>query len=181
MVTTILLARHGETDWNREHRVQGHTDRPLNDTGRAQALALAESLAGEPLDAVYASDLSRASETARAVAEPRRLPVRTLRELREKDFGTWEGLTDEEILRRFPDARRGHWGDGETSEAMAGRVVTAVRTIAEHHPGERVLVVSHGGPLRAVLAHCSVAGDGPIANCHVARLEIEDGDVRWLD
>ncbi|MBI4172250.1 MAG: histidine phosphatase family protein [Actinobacteria bacterium] len=181
MVTTILLARHGETDWNREHRVQGHTDRPLNDAGRAQALALARALADEPLDAVYASDLSRASETARAVAEPRRLPVRTLRELRERDFGTWEGLTDEEILLRFPHARRGHWGDGETNEAMAGRVVAALRRIAERHPGARVLVVSHGGPLRAVLRHCSAAEDGPIENCHVARLEIEGGDLRWLD
>ena len=181
MVTTILLARHGETDWNREHRVQGHTDRPLNDTGRAQAVALAEALVHEPLDAVYASDLSRAFETARTVAEPRGLPVRTLHELREKDFGTWEGLTDEEILLRFPEARRGHWGDGETHEEMAGRVVAALRTIAEHHPGARVLVVSHGGPLRAVLRQCSAADDGPIANCHVARLEIESGDLRWLD
>lgn len=181
MVTTILLARHGETDWNREHRVQGHTDRPLNDTGRAQALALAESLAGEQLDAVYASDLARALDTARAVAEPRGLPVTTLRDLREKDFGTWEGQTDEEILLRFPEARGGPWGDGETSDAMAGRVVAALRTIAERHPGGRVLVVSHGGPLRAVLRHCSAADDGPIANCHVACLEIEDGDLRWLD
>ena len=78
--------------------------------------------------------------------------MRTLRELREKDFGTWEGLTDEEILLRFPEASRGHWGDGETNEAMAGRVVAALRTIAERHPGARVLVVSHGGPLRAVLS-----------------------------
>ena len=181
MATTILLARHGETDWNREHRVQGHTDRPLNDTGRAQALALAESLAGEPLDAVYASDLGRAVDTARAVADPRGLPVTTLHDLREKNFGTWEGQTDEEILHRFPDASRGHWGDGETNEAMAGRVVAALRTIAERHPGGRVLVVSHGGPLRAVLHHCSAVADGPIENCHVARLEIEDGDLRWLD
>jgi broad specificity phosphatase PhoE len=180
-VTTILLARHGETDWNREHRVQGHTDLPLNDTGRAQARALAETLAHEPLDAIYASDLSRASETARAVAEPRHLPVRTLRELREKDFGTWEGLTDEEIMLRFPDARRGHWGDGETHEEMAGRVVAALETIAERHPRARVLVVSHGGPLRAVFRHCSIDGDGPIANCHVARIEVEDGAFRWLD
>ncbi len=181
MVTTILLARHGETDWNREHRVQGHTDRPLNDTGRAQALVLAESLAGETLDAVYASDLSRAFDTARAVADPRGLPVTTLRELREKNFGSWEGQTDNEILLRFPDVRSGPWGDGETNEEMAGRVVAALRTIAERHPGAQVLVVSHGGPLRAVRAHCAVNGDGPFENCHVVRLEIEDGDLSWLD
>lgn len=181
MATTILLTRHGETDWNRERRVQGHTDRPLNDTGRAQALALAQALAGESLEAVYASDLSRAYETARAVAEPRRLPVRTVPELREKNFGTWEGLTDEEIFSRFPDARRGRWGDGETPEHVASRVVVALQEIAGRHPGATVLVVSHGGPLRAVLSHCSAFADGPIENCHVARLEVEGGDFRWLD
>src|SRR4029079_3482461 len=101
-MTTILLARHGETDWNVERRVQGHSDTPLNDTGRGQARALAEELAGEPIDAVYSSDLVRAHETARLVAEQRGLDVTAIRDLREKHFGTWEGLTDVEIHDRFP-------------------------------------------------------------------------------
>jgi len=181
MATTILLARHGETDWNLERRVQGHTDRPLNATGRAQASALAEELADTPLDAVYSSDLVRAHETARIVAERQGLEVTAVPDLREREFGTWEGLTDREILDRFPQAHHGPWGDGETPEAMSRRVLEALRRIAETHPGATVLVVSHGGPLRAVLRSCDVAADGRIGNCEVVRLEAEDGALRSLD
>jgi broad specificity phosphatase PhoE len=180
-VTTILLARHGETDWNVEGRVQGHTDRPLNDTGVAQARALADELAHEQVDAVYSSDLDRALDTARAVAEPRGIPVVPVPELREKDFGTWEGLLDEEILERFPQAHNGPWGDAETPDELEERVLAALREIAERHPGERVLVVSHGGPLRAVLRHCSDEAVTRIKNCHVARIAVEKGVLRAID
>lgn len=179
-MATLILARHGETDWNLERRVQGHTDRPLNETGRAQARALAETLRGVPLDAVYASDLSRAYETARVVAEPRGLSVTPLPELREKHFGTWEGLTDEEVLARFPEARGGPWGDTETPDELWRRVGEALRRIGEAHAGAHVLVVTHGGPLRAVLRHCELASDGPIANCQLARIELRDGVLRPL-
>jgi broad specificity phosphatase PhoE len=180
-VTEILLARHGETDWNRARRVQGQTDRPLNDEGRRQAAELARSLAGEHLDAVYASDLLRALDTARVVAEPRGLDVVTLPELRERDFGTWEGLTDAEILERFPHARTAPWGDAETREQLAARVIAAVDEIVERHAGGRVLIVSHGGPIRAVLRHCSASADGPIVNCHVTRLAAEGGALTPID
>lgn len=180
-MTTILLARHGETDWNLNRRVQGHSDTPLNDTGRAQAQALGEELAGERIDAVYSSDLVRAHETARAVAEPRGLGVTAIRDLRERHFGTWEGLTDNEIFARFDPALDTSWGDGETREEMAERVLDALRRIAATHPESRVLVVSHGGPLRAVLSHCGRDGVGRIDNCHVVRVEIVDGDLRGVD
>jgi broad specificity phosphatase PhoE len=180
-MTTILLARHGETDWNAEHRVQGHTDRHLNERGLAQARALAEELAAQRVDAVYSSDLARALETARAVAEPRGLHVETVPDLRERDFGSWEGLLDVEILERFPQARTGPWGDGETPEELAERVLSALRQIAERHPGGTVLVVSHGGPLRAVLRRCAVDGLERIANCHVSRIAVEDGILRSID
>ncbi len=170
MGTTILLVRHGETDWNRERRVQGHTDRRLNETGLAQALALADELAGERIDAVYASDLARALETARAVAQPLGLPVEVVPELRERDFGTWEGLTDDEILARFPHARAQPWGDAETHEELAERVLDALRGIARRHEGGTIVVVSHGGPMRAVLQHCGETVDR-IANCAVARVD----------
>jgi broad specificity phosphatase PhoE len=181
VATTIFLARHGETDWNAERRVQGHTDRPLNETGLAQARALAAALASEPLDAVYASDLVRAYETARIVAEPRGLEVTVVPELREKHFGTWEGLTDQEILERFPDARGRSWGDAETSEELAERVRAAVLEIASEHEDGHVLVVSHGGPLRAVLRWCGAESDSAIPNCHVHRIAFEDGIVRGID
>jgi phosphoserine phosphatase len=181
VTTTILLARHGETDWNLGRRVQGQSDTPLNETGRAQARTLAEELAGERIDAVYSSDLVRAHETARIVAEPRGLHVTALPDLREKHFGTWEGLTDDEVLVRFPEARRGHWGDGETTEDVARRVVGALLRIAESHPDGQVLVVSHGGPLRAALVRCGVDATGAIANCHVARIAVRDGLLRQVD
>jgi len=183
-MTTILLARHGETDWNVERRVQGHSDTPLNDTGRGQARALAEELAGEPIDAVYSSDLARAHETARIVAAGRGLDVTAIRDLRERNFGTWEGLTDEEIYVRHPHARDRswqEWGDAETRDEMADRVLGALHRIAETHPDQRVLVVSHGGPLRAVLRHCAIDGVERIENCHVVRIEALDGRLRGVD
>jgi broad specificity phosphatase PhoE len=180
-VTTILFVRHGETDWNRERRVQGHSDTPLNDTGRAQARALSTRLAGEPIDAVYASDLARAHETARILAEPRGLQVTAVTDLRERHFGTWEGMTDDEVLTRFPEAAAGARGDGETWEAMSRRVLDALARIAEAHPRGRVLVVSHGGPLQALLRHCSGDGDGPIPNCHVVSITVQGGEFRPLD
>jgi broad specificity phosphatase PhoE len=157
-VTTILIARHGESDWNREHRWQGQADRPLTARGREQAEALAERLAHVVLDAVYSSDLRRALDTAAAVAENQGLDVQMLPELREVDVGSWSGLTREEAEERFPDGFRRWqagfpgWDDGETYEAMTDRVFAAVERIAHEHAGGRVLVVSHGGPIRALHA-----------------------------
>lgn len=166
----LLLARHGETDWNLGRRVQGHTDVPLNATGIAQAQDLAERLATEPLVAAYSSDLSRAFDTATAVAARHGLVVAIDPDLREKNFGTWEGLTDIEIAERFPHARRGAWGNGETTEEVAGRVVAALDRITAARPDGTLLVVSHGGPLRAALAHFGVE-HGPIGNCEVFRVD----------
>ena len=177
-MTTLLLVRHGETDWNRDGRVQGHADTPLNEAGRAQVRLLADRLVDEPFDAVYSSDLSRARETAEILAAGLGLDVVELPELREKNFGSWEGLTDVEILERFPDAQRGHWGDGESADELSARVEEALHRIAGSHPDGRVLVVTHGGPLRAMLRRCASDHDGPLANCHAVRIAIEDGDLR---
>ena len=166
----LLLARHGETDWNLGRRVQGHTDIPLNATGIAQAQSLAERLATEPLVAAYSSDLARARDTAATVAAPHGLSVSIDPDLREKNFGSWEGLTDTEISARFPAATRGAWGDGETTEEVAERVVAALLRVRQAHPAGLVLVVSHGGPLRAALAHFGVE-HGAIGNCEVFRVE----------
>lgn len=177
-MTTILLVRHGETDWNLHRRLQGHADTPLNDRGREQAGALAAELAHEPIDAVYSSDLVRAHETARIVAERHGLHVTAIDALRERNFGTWEGLSDDEIEARFPERQDGVLGDGETREEMAHRVLDALQRIAEQHPDGRVLVVSHGGPLRAVLRHCGVDGVERIDNCHIVRIEAGNGALR---
>src|SRR5437667_11321226 len=110
-MTTLLLARHGETDWNREGRWQGWADPPLNEAGREQARALAEQLRTMPFDAVYSSDLRRAHETAEIVGRPHHVPIRVDRDLREIDIGSWSGLTRAEIDVQFPD---GGCLDGET-------------------------------------------------------------------
>ena len=159
--TLVILARHGESDWNAAGRWQGHTDRPLTDRGRRQAEELARRLAHVPLDAVYASDLERARETAAAVAKPRGLEVEGLPELREVDVGSWAGLTREEAAERFPDGFRRWldweigWDDGETYEEMGARVADAVRSLAARHAGGRILVVSHGGSIRALRAEAA--------------------------
>ncbi|MBI4759502.1 MAG: histidine phosphatase family protein, partial [Chloroflexi bacterium] len=101
----LLLVRHGETDWNAEERYQGTTDVPLSAQGRAQAQALTSRMAGEVLDAIYASDLQRAWQTAEVIAAPHGLPVRPEPRLREIDFGAWEGLTFDEIRQRRPAAK----------------------------------------------------------------------------
>jgi probable phosphoglycerate mutase len=178
VATTILLARHGETDWNRQGRFQGHADPPLNELGRAQARELAERLAATPFDAVYSSDLLRARETAEILATSHDVPVITDAGLREVDVGSWSGLTRAEISERFPDAEH---HDGETREEHLARVLETVERIAHTHPGERILVVSHGGSLRALRRHCTGEPVHPIANCGVYELCFEDGAFAAID
>jgi broad specificity phosphatase PhoE len=157
---TIVLVRHGETDWNRERRWQGVSDLPLNEVGREQARALAAKLETIPLRAVYSSDLRRAYETALLIAERKGLAVTPMRELRELDVGSWTGLSYDEVKERFPDAytqmrtRSGRgWKGGETYAEMGRRVLEAMRRIARKHAGDVVLVVTHSGPIRTVRAH----------------------------
>ena len=157
-MTTILLARHGESDWNRAKRWQGFADRPLTDLGREQAVALVDRLRNTELDAVYSSDLQRARETAEIVARSKELGVEVVRDLREVDVGSWSGLTHAEAEARFPDGyarwvQGGEgWDDGETYAEMSRRVTGAILRIAEQHDNGRVLVVAHGGSIRAIHA-----------------------------
>jgi broad specificity phosphatase PhoE len=172
-VTTILLARHGETDWNRDGRFQGHADPSLTDLGRTQAAALAETLGDDGLDAVYASDLRRASETAEIVGSRLGLSVEQEAGLREIDVGSWQGLTRAEI-----DGRE--W-DGESYDQHRRRVLEALKQIADRHPEGHVLVVAHGGTLRR--AQEAVLGEGlpVIEHCGVWKVAVEGGNLRRLD
>jgi probable phosphoglycerate mutase len=188
-VTTILLARHGETDWNAERRWQGHSDPPLNARGLAQARALAESLAERALAAVVSSDLARARQTAEVVGERLGLDVSLDPRLREVDVGEWSGLTSAEVETRFPEGFRRRleggtgWELGESYEAMGVRVMAALQAIAAAHEDGRVLVVTHGGPMRAVWA--AAGGDlarGPrTSNCDVHEIAVWNGGIRRLD
>jgi probable phosphoglycerate mutase len=193
-VTELLLVRHGETDWNRDQRFQGHADPPLNETGRAQARSVANDLAAERIDAIYTSDLARARETAELIAERAGVPFVLEPQLREVDVGEWQGLTQDEIEERFPEGmrnwhERGHgWERGETYDQLAERVLEALERIVSRHPGGRVVVVGHGGTIRVTRAHVDEStvvehrrALPPASNCEVFRIGAENGTLRRLD
>lgn len=191
----MLLARHGETDWNRDGRFQGHADPPLNELGRAQAAELAERLAADGITALYASDLRRARETASIVADRLDLEVSLHPGLREIDVGEFQGLTRDEIDIRWPAAQArfeelGYgWLDGETLDDLSARVVGAVLEIAARHPGEHVLAVGHGGTIRAALAYADgmdivahrKVWPGPAANGAIFEVVAEEGALHRVD
>ena len=194
-MATIHLVRHGETDWNRELRWQGQLDPPLNDRGREQARALAAAVAGRAYAAVYASDLRRAAETAQIIAEQLDLRVELDARLREIDVGSWAGFTLAELEGRVPEAvaawqenGQDGWEEGESHAQMAARVLQAIRAIAARHGGEDVLVVSHGGPIRALKA-LAAGVEYPrdrrairdTDNCELCAIVIKDGAVRGID
>ena len=157
--TQVLAIRHGETDWNRDKRIQGHTDIPLSELGHAQARLLGQALGDRSLDALYTSDLLRAQQTAQAVAAaqggPAKLPLRLDPLLRERSFGCFEGLNREQIKARWPsqseqwcrrDADFGAEG-GETLADFYQRSLAALTRIASRHPGQTIAIVTHGGVL----------------------------------
>lgn len=153
VTTRILLVRHGATDWNVAKRAQGQADIDLNAAGRRQAREAAAELAGFQIGAVYASDMKRALDTARVIAEPRGLEVVVDKSFREIDQGEWEGLTTEEIRTRWPEL----WGPARHYEARPGgespgqvreRALEGLRRVVRAHPGADVVVVSHGGTIR---------------------------------
>ena len=187
-MTTLLLARHGQTDWNLERRWQGHADPPLNETGRAESRALAASLADSGIERVYTSDLARARETAEIVAATLGLTVHLDPRLREVDVGEWSGLTSAEVETRFPDGYRQRyegvtgWANGERFEAMGARVVAAVLSIAAAELDGRLLVVTHGGPLRALWTAAGGEPSGWVnaGNCDTHAVAVERGQIRWI-
>jgi broad specificity phosphatase PhoE len=191
VATTIVLVRHGETDWNREHRFQGHADQPLNTAGREQALELADLLRDEPVAALYTSPLRRASETARVIGDRLGLVPHELEALREIDVGDWEGLTIDEVRARFPERAdvgwHAGWANGETHEELGARVVPALLELARLHGDECVVGVTHAGPIRAALmaatglSHAEArALIGPLRNCAIFRLAVRSGRLEHV-
>jgi broad specificity phosphatase PhoE len=188
----LFLARHGETDWNRDGRWQGHTDVELNDAGRAQALALAELLRGRDIGRVHTSDLRRARETAEIVAD--RLGVGGLvvdRDLRERSFGIFEGLTRDECAARFPELWAAYRADtrrvppgAEPHDGLVRRLHEAVTRAASGAAGleapaeAAILVVSHGGAIRALVARATGVMPPPLANVAVFRALATDEGLR---
>jgi broad specificity phosphatase PhoE len=151
VVTRLFLARHGETDWNRQGRWQGQENVPLNAAGREQAMALSASLKKEPLAAVYSSTLRRAIETAQVVAAQHKLNVCRDERLNEINLGDWEGLTRKEIKTRYPELLEQWEADpygvkppnGESIAEVERRVIAVLQEIALAYPGETVCLIGH--------------------------------------
>jgi broad specificity phosphatase PhoE len=162
--TRVYLVRHGETDFNREHRLQGALDVPLNKVGIAQARRLADRLAALPIACITSSPLVRASATAAILAAACRCPLHLDPRLREVDHGSWSGLTLADIGRRFPALVRNEQltpaafdvSGGERLSEVHGRVAEALADLLTNHEGEGVLVVGHGVAL--ALMCCSATG-----------------------
>ena len=154
----LMLVRHGVTEWNAQRRYQGQTDVQLSDLGVRQAELVAERLAGEKIDAVYASDLSRAWETARIIAGKSGLEVFTEPRLRELKFGILEGLTFEEAEAQHPEMISAWLNDfnntpdgAETIQAFNARIVSLLDDLREKHDEQVLLLVGHGGSLSEIL------------------------------
>jgi broad specificity phosphatase PhoE len=158
--TRIFLARHGTTVLAAEDRFAGETDVPLADEGREQARRLATRLNGQPIAALYSSPLQRAMETARLLAEPHQLPVKSRPEFREISHGHWEGLKRAEVEARFTDEFAAWENDpytfapegGESGLAVTARALPALLEVARAHGGQTVLIVSHKATIRLLIS-----------------------------
>ena len=155
----LFIARHGETVWNREGRIQGHTDVALSERGMEQARLLGQRLRDVPFDAAYASDLSRASATAAVALEGRDVPLCPTPRLREYHKGAFEGMTEGELRARYPEEYPGYIAKdldyapegGESTRGVSARMTAVINDIKDRHLDDNVLVVGHGGSLRAVM------------------------------
>ena len=156
--TRIIAIRHGETAWNVDTRLQGHLDIELNPTGRNQARRVGHALARESISAIYSSDLLRAWETARAIADATGRPLHPHKGLRERGFGIFQGMTYAEIEATWPDQSR-HWRQrtpnwapegGETLLAVRQRICNTANELAARHIGQQIVLVAHGGVLDAL-------------------------------
>ena len=156
---TLLIVRHGETEWNAEGRIQGHTDIGLSENGAQQARSLGQRLADRQIDVAYSSDLKRTSETARLALGDRNVVLNETPRLREYHKGIFEGMTLTEIQTQFPDEYPKYLEKdlsyapegGETTRDVSTRMASIFQEIKAKHLDETVLVVSHGGALRAAM------------------------------
>ncbi len=163
-MTTIILTRHGQTEWNREERFRGQIDVPLNATGERQAQALAERLAAFPVTAIYTGPMQRALRTGEICAARLGLTAQPHPGLLDCNYGQWQGLTLDEVAARYPDLYQRWLNEpaiatfpgGESLAIVQERTVGALRDIIARHPGETVVLVAHQGLNKALL--CAILG-----------------------
>lgn len=195
--TDILIIRHGQTAWNTQKRLQGHSDIPLNENGRLQAVTLAEILRDEPLDAIFSSDLQRAYQTAYEIAKIHNLPVHQDRSFRERCYGICEGMKDGEIREAYPESYKAWYAadpdhffpDGErkteSPRQFHHRAVNAIREAATRYPGKKIAIVTHFGVIETAYrtaqniplgTHCRM----PVLNTSINRFRWTDGILELL-
>jgi broad specificity phosphatase PhoE len=184
--TRLFLVRHGETMANREYRYIGTKDEPLGTLGQTQAIQLAEALSVLPVAAVYSSPLQRTFDTALPIAARLSLEVQPVDDLRECDFGTWEGLSRAEVMTRSPEnARRlREWEQntnipppgGESFEALQERVCAVVERLVEAHPDQSIVLVTHVGPIKVLL---SAALGAPLSSAF--RIFLDPATISVMD
>jgi len=159
MATWIYLVRHGQTVWNEEGRLCGSSDVPLSDEGLAQARKLAARLKDIGISAIYSSPLLRARQTAEAIAAHHRVEVKTEPDLREIDYGDWEGLKVADVLEQFPELEKLRREEpmkfaapnGEPMLQFAKRVISAIQRVAASHADETICVIAHQTVNRFIL------------------------------
>ncbi|XP_010550379.1 PREDICTED: phosphoglycerate mutase-like protein 4 [Tarenaya hassleriana] len=187
----IVVVRHGETSWNAERRIQGHLDVELNDAGRQQAARVAERLSKEPkISFVYSSDLKRALVTAEIIAARcGGLEVVTDPDLRERHLGDMQGVVYQDVPRMFPEAHKAFLshrtdveipGGGESLDTLYDRCTSALQRIGDKHKGQRVVVVTHGGVIRALYERARPDGRnaGKVMNTSVNVFRLYEGE-KW--
>ena len=186
-MTEIIIIRHGETEWNKTGRFQGHSDVPLSAEGRTQAETLGKNLIVDHVDAIYASDLTRAMETAAPLAARFGLPVISDPQLRELNFGAWEGRNFNDVNAENPNAMKNFYTDPEQADIPESepfpefqqRVAGRVREIVAHERGKRVVIVSHGASIRILLADLLSM---PIRSIwHLSQLNTAVNKIRFED
>ena len=188
--TQIILIRHGETEWNSQQRMQGHSNSDLSSVGQAQIQALGEWMKNVPFDHIYSSDSLRAKQTAEAITQFSGHELKIDLRLREKNLGVFEGLTSEEARERHPEVFRLFKtagskyviDEGESTQQLQDRALEIVDEIRIKHPEKRVLLVTHGGFVRVLMKYIlGLSLDTPtrflIKNTGLFRLIWED---KWM-
>lgn len=196
--TEVLIIRHGQTDWNATKRLQGHSDIPLNEKGIEQALALADTLREEKLEAIFSSDLQRALQTADEIAKWHNLPVQVDPAFRERSYGAFEGLSRDEIKTRYPESHAAWYAAdpdhvfppgeriAESIRAFHGRAIDAISRIAHAYTGKKIVLIAHFGIIESAyrVAHdmpLEVRTRVPVLNTSINRFYVRENRIELIE
>lgn len=196
--TEVLIIRHGQTDWNTTKLLQGHSDIPLNEKGIEQALALADSLREEKLEAIFSSDLQRALRTAEEIAKRHNLPVQTDPALRERSYGAFEGLSRDEIKTRYPESHTAWYAAdpdhvfppgeriAESIRVFHNRAIKTIQRIALPYAGKKIVLIAHFGIIESAyrIAHgmpLEIRTRVPVLNASINRFRVQQNRIELIE